>query len=427
MQGPATTGDFVLRTSGTQLAKSPVPLLWEVCVKSVTAALLIVLFAPSLAFAQADAGSTVIPVANSAEQTSPPPAPPLSPPPGTPGTGTSGAGTAPAAAPAAGQSALANAVQARTPEEQAKQSGFQFAFGLDHYLGTGTFVNPQLYASLIAAPSVSATYLFGVGGVRLAASARAIAFYEYTLPDSGNGRRFSPGDIRLGLVAPALFQDKALTKIALTPSVGLVVPASPESFTAGLITSISVGLAASRSISTKNFGGFDFRLTAGASKGVFTSRQNGLGPSQRDSLGLAVVLCRPNELVCVSNGANPAFSLSIGGSANWRATGNLIVFAGYTYTRTFRESLAAIGDETIPKTLDSEGSSAARVGLGALDLTRTFLGVSYQLNEHYNLDFYVFTEQNPLTPQRQVRFPLLSLNAWATNNTSLIVSLGAAY
>jgi hypothetical protein len=399
-------------------------------VKSVTTALLIVLSAPSLAFAQADAGTTMTPVANSIEQTSPPPAPPVAPAPGTtpPAAGAATAGTPGAAAPAAGQSALANAVQARTPEEQAKQSGFQFAFGLDHYLGAGTFVNPQQFASLIAAPSVAATYLFGIGGVRLAASGRAIGYYEYTLPDAQNGRRFSMADLRFGLVAPALFRDATITKIALTPSVGLVVPATPESFTSGLITSISVGLAASRSFSTKNFGGFDLRLTLGGSKGVYTSRQNGLGPQPRDRLGLAVTLCRPNETaVCDSNGPNPNFSLSVGGSANWRATGNLIVFAGYTYSRIFREPQSEAGDPTNPKTTDSEGSLAARQGQGAADATRTFLGVSYQLNEHYNLDFYVFTDQSPLTPQRRVRFPLLSLDTWANNNTSLIVSLGAAY
>ncbi len=333
------------------------------------------------------------------------------------------------------QNALANAVQARTPEEQAKQSGFQFAFGLDHYIGTGTFINPQYYASLTAAPSLAATYLFHPGGVTLAASGRVIAYYEYTLPDTGNGRRFFPQDIRLGLVAPSIFRDKAVTGIGLTPSVGLVIPATPESFTAGMITTVSLGVAATRSFNAGAIGSFDLRVSGGASKGVYTSPVNGIRKPNaasvtRDNLGTAVLVCRDSDVFCVSNGANPNFALSIGGNVNWRITGNIIAFGGYTYSHTFREALAEPGDPTISKTLDSNGNPAAQGGLGDADVTRTFLGLSYQLNEHYNLDFYMYTEQTPLVRKDAVwavRFPLGSFDNAASNNTSIVVSLGAAY
>lgn len=340
-----------------------------------------------------------------------------------------------AAAAAQQQNALANAVQARTPEEQAKQSGFQFAFGLDHYIGTGTFINPQYYASLTAAPSLSATYLFHPGGVTLAASGRVIAYYEYTLPDTPNGRRFFPQDIRLGLVAPSILRDKAVTGIGFTPSVGLVIPATQESFTAGMITTVSLGAAVTRSFNAGPVGSFDFRLSGGASKGVYTSPVNGIrkpnaSATTRDALGTAVLVCRDSDVFCVSNGANPNFALSLGGNVNWRITGNLIAFGGYTYSHTFREQLAAVGDPTIPQALDSNGNPVAQGGLGEADVTRTFLGLSYQLNEHYNLDFYMYTEQTPLVRKDAVwavRFPLGSFDNAASNNTSIVVSLGAAY
>lgn len=334
------------------------------------------------------------------------------------------------------QNALANAVQARTPEEQAKQGGFQFAFGLDHYLGTGTFVNSEQYASLVGAPSFAATYLFGVGSVRLAASARVSAFYEYTLPDTPNGRRFFPQDTRLGLVAPALFRDKAVTGISVTPSVSLVLPTSQESFTAGLISTIGVGAAATRSVKVGS-GGFDFRLTLSGSYGIFTNPVNGIrnvptsAPGNRDSLGNQIVIGRPDEPFAAINGMNPAFSGTVGGSVNWRTGGNLLMFAGYSYTRAFNQAATTnLNDPTIPQALDSNGNQVGRGGFGGGDVTRSFIGASYQLNEHYNLDFYVFTLQSPLRREGDkwvVRAPIGSFVDAASNNTSLIVSLGAAY
>ena len=334
------------------------------------------------------------------------------------------------------QNALANAVQARTPEEQAKQGGFQFAFGLDHYLGTGTFVNSEQYASLVGAPSIAATYLFGVGGVRLAASARLSAFYEYSLPDTPNGRRFFPQDTRLGLVAPALFQDKKFSGISITPSVSMVLPTSQESFTAGLITTIGVGAAATRSVKVGG-GGFDFRLTLSGSYGIFTSPVNGIrnppanAPGNRDSLGNQIVIGRPDETFAAVNGMNPAFAGTVGGSVNWRTGGNLLMFAGYSYTHAFNQAATLNpNDPTLPKALDSNGNQVGQAGMRGGDVTRSFIGASYQLNEHYNLDFYVFTLQSPLRREGDkwvVRAPIGSFVDAASNNTSLILSLGAAY
>lgn len=406
-------------------------------------ALLLSLIVPALAFA--DGGSTPAEAGHSAEAS---PVAQTAPAPAAPAATTEEKKDEPkaddkdkkAAAPAQPQqgNAIANAVQARTPEEQAKQSGFQFAFGLDHYIGTGTFVNPEYYASLTAAPSVSATYLFHPGGVTMAASGRVIAYYEYTLPDTQNGRRFFPQDLRFGLSAPSIFKDKALTGIGITPSFGLVIPASPESFTARMITSLSLGLAATRSVNAGAVGSFDFRLTAGLSKGIYLSPVGGISAEQAKAIGsqddraagISGVLCRGGEAMCAAAGTNPNFAVSLGGTMNWRVGGNFVVYAGYIYGHTFKEQVAAVNDPTLPQALDSNGNQVGRGGFGNADSARTYLGVSYQLNEHYNFDIYGYTDQPPLVRVGNTwapRFPLGSFDNPASNNTSLVVSLGAAY
>lgn len=398
-----------------------------------------VVLAPALALADAPVATASQPNDSQAQQTTtPPPPPPTAEPAKKDEKKDLKAGGA--AAPASGQqqqNAIANAVQARTPEEQANQAGFQFAFGLDHYLGTGTFVNPQLYSSLVGAPSVSATYLFGIKGIRLAASARVWAFYEYSLPDTPNGRRFFPQDTRLTLVAPALFRDKAVTGISITPSLVAVIPTSPESFTAGLITTIGAGAAVTRSVKVGG-GGFDFRLTLSGSYGIYTSPVAGVrnpstngAPVNRDAFGNQIVIGRPDETFAAVSGMNPAFSGTIGGGVNWRTGGNLLMFAGYSYTRAWNNAATTnLNDPTLPQALDSNGNQVGRGGMGGGDVTRAFIGASYQLNEHYNLDFYVFTLQSPLVRQGDkwvVRAPIGSFTDPASNNTSFIVSLGAAY
>lgn len=325
------------------------------------------------------------------------------------------------------ENTLANAVQARTPEEQAKQTGFQIITALDHWLGMGTFFDPKSYAYLSANLTVQPQVLFGVKGKRLAASATLRASYEYTLPDNDTGRRFSPGDIRLGLSAPALFRDKAVTGISVSPSAGLILPTSPESWNAGLITSFSLGLAATRSIAY-GAGGFDFRLVVGGSRGFFTGATNSIrASSNRDSFGNLLVVCRTGEAACATAGQNTAWSANLGGQVNWRINGEVIAYVGYTFIKTWREAAAGSLDDQSPKGVDSNGNSVARAGYGQVDRTSAFIGASYQLNEHYSLDLGMATVQTPLTATGQVRFPFFSFGAIADNSTTAYFTLTAAY
>lgn len=353
-------------------------------------------------------------------------------------TSTSSAPAATAAKPGAkkdekkdekGNNPLANAVQARTPEEQALQSGFQFITVLDTYLGMGTFVEARQYSYLASSLSVIPQYLFGIGKQRLVASASLRGVYEFTMPDVETGRRFSFFDTRVGVSAPALFIDKKVTGIAFSPSLGLTIPTSPESFNAGMITMLNLGVTMSR-----RAGPVDFRLNVSGSRGFFGQPFNGIrnptlngGSLPTDPNGNAKIICRVGEEFCGFSNWNTAWMLSAGGQVQWRATGSLLFFVGYTFIKTWREAATFTPDEFTAGALDANGNPVAKVGYGSADRTSAFFGASYQLSDHYSLDLYAFTIQTPLTATGQVRFPFLSFGAWADNATSLTFSLTAAY
>lgn len=379
--------------------------------------LLVCLMVPALALAQSTTPSTP----ESSSATPPPAAKPTDP-------------KAPAAAAAAKPAAnnpLANAVQARTPEEQANQSGFQLVTALDHYLGTGTFVNPQSFSSLSAWLTIIPQYLFSIGKQRLVASASIRGAWEYTLPDAETGRRWSIFDTRVGVSAPALFREK-LTKIAFSPSIGVTLPTSPESWNAGLITSINAGVTMSRSIGT-----VDFRANVSGSGFFYGQAVNGYrnpdpvnGTSPVDSNGNRLVICRPGETFCGYAGMNPLASLSMGGQVQWRATGSFLLYVGYTFIKTWRLPASTEVDAYTPKALDANGNPVAKPGAGSADRTSAFIGGSYQLNEHYSIDLGMSTIQTPLVIDtdgvQRVRFPFFSVYP-NDNATSIYFTLSAAY
>jgi hypothetical protein len=383
-------------------------------VKKALAALMISLLVPTAALAEDPAPSSTTP-APATSSTTPDPA---------------ATATATAAPKKDDKSALANAVQARTPEAQATQSGFQLITSLDHYLGVGTFVDARYYSSLSAWLTVIPQFLFAVGKQRLVASATLRGSYEYTLPDTETGRRWSVGDVSLGLSAPAFFRETKFTNISLSPSVGLSIPTSPESWNAGLITALRAGVTASRSVAT-----VDFRANVGVSASIYgqptTGYRNpnitGTGTPARDTNGNLLAVCRVGETICGAAGNNTAFTVSAGGQVQWRATGSFLLYVGYTYFRVWRYSANPVADQYTPQALDSRGNPVAKAGLGQFDRTSAYFGGSYQLNEHYSLDLGVSNVQTPLTPTGQVRFPFLSFGTWADNSTSIYFTLSAGY
>lgn len=343
--------------------------------------------------------------------------------PATPAPNGQAATTAPTA-----NNPLAKAVAAKTPEEQAKQSGIQLITTLDHYLGVGTFVDARYYSYLAAWLTIMPQYQFTIGKQHFAASATIRGSFEYTLPDAETGRRWGWSDLSLGFAAPAAFKEK-LTGISFTPSVGLTLPASIESWNAGLITALRGGVTASRSVAT-----VDFRANVSVSGSIYGQQVNGYrnptltGNSlPTDKSGNLLLVCRPGESLCGVSNNNPSVTLSVGGQVQWRATGSFLLYVGYTYIRGWRYSTNTQQDEFTPKALDANGNPVARVGMGSFDRTSAYFGGSYQLNEHYSLDLGVSTVQTPLTPTGQVRFPFLSFGTWADNGTNLYFTFSAGY
>ncbi len=318
---------------------------------------------------------------------------------------------------------LANAVLARTPEEQAKQSGFQVQIGAEHWLGVGTFVDMRYYSYLAVNFSAVVLYQFNLWDKRFRASASGRLTYEYTLPDNETGRRTTFYDTRLGLSAPALFKEKA-TGIAFTPSLGLTVPTSPESFNAGLITAVSASIAATRSV-----GRFDFNVSASAARAFFTSPQNNFkATTGRDANGVLLAACRSGETACAGGAANGLYTIAGGATVNWRITDDLILTAIYQFIRGYGADLVpAGGDQYTPKALDSNGNPVARSGLTPRDRTFGVIDLGYQLNDHYSVDLSVSTIQLPLTSTGLVRFPFFSFGSLADNSTSVNLGLTGAF
>ena len=335
------------------------------------------------------------------------------------------AAPAPNKAQPASSGSLANAVVARTPEEEAAQSGFSIVTILDHWLGMGTFVDARYYSSLAVNLNLMPRYQFTVKGVHLAASATARMVYEYTMPDVETGRRWAFYDTSVGLSAPVLFKEK-ISGIGITPGLGLTIPTSPESWNAGLITGVSLSLSFSRSVKT-----FDFSAAVSGRRSFYARDANVYAPANpnaRDQYGNLLAVCRAGESACAFNGMNGTWGASATANVAWRVTGDVMLYAGYSFIKGWK-SAASTGpsDPLNPQALDSNGNPVARVGEGQTDRTFGVFGASYQLNEHYSLDLSMTTIQTPLTATGQVRFPFFSFGSMADNTTSANFTISAGY
>ncbi len=402
--------------------------------KRAVAAILMLALVPGAALGQ-DSTQTPPPTQGDSNSSTAPTTPPAE------GSAAPAAPADPAAAAKKANNPLAKAVQARTPEEQARQSGFQIITSLDHYLGTGTFSDATMYSSLTAWLTIIPQYLFSIGGQRLVASGTLRGVWEYTMPDVATGRRWSLWDVSLGVSAPALFRDKAITGIAFTPSIGLTIPSSPESINARLITTVRAGVVMSRSFKLGDKGqGLDLRAVVSGSRSFFAIPANGYhnpeltGAPRVDSQGVAYATCRPGESLCGISGNNMAWLLSVGGQVQLRATGSLMFYVGYTFLKVWRYSATDLDPSVDPnasKAMTTDGQYAAKGGAGQFDRTSAFFGGSYQLNEHYSLDLGVSTIQQPLVVDGSgkfvVRFPFFATTNVNDNATSIYFTLTAAY
>ena len=332
---------------------------------------------------------------------------------------------APAAAPTASTTATASASGALAAlDEKEKQGGLSLGVDLDHSLGTGTFVDPNLYSYFGATLSVVPRYVFTARDVKIAASLAIRGAWEYTLPDNENGRRFSPGDTRLGLSAPAVYKNE-FTGVIVSPSIGILIPTTQESWQAGLITNLSVGLALSRPV-----GKFNFALTTNGSRGFHLTgasqvRSQPTGASdQLNSFSARKSALGKDEAFVGFSAWNTAWAFNLGGTISFQTTDELSFIVGYTYSRSWKYYGVAIGpDETLP--------ANAKYGAGQAERTSTVIAVNYQLTDHYGVSLSASTLQTPRSGAMggagYFRFPFWAINNAADNATSLSFTFSATY
>lgn len=310
------------------------------------------------------------------------------------------------------------------------QTGLTIGADLDHWLGTGTFVNPNYYSYLAANLSITLRYAFKVRETILAASLSGRLTYEYTLPDNSNGRRFSPWDTRLGISAPGLIKN-SFTGISISPSLGFVIPTTLESWNAGLITSLSAGLSVSKAL-----GRFEFLLTGSGARAFHTNPMNAIHAQNlaeqsqtRNSAGELTVLSRAGETLSDSAGMNTAWTASVGGNVKLRITDDLSVSVGYTYLHYWKYEVP--NDQYTPTALDSNGNPVAK-GNGQLDRTFGVIGADYALNDHFGVSLSASTIQVPRSPGASgqaggIRFPFWAIDNAASNATSVNFTFSASY
>lgn len=311
-----------------------------------------------------------------------------------------------------------------TPEQLAALTGVQFNVTLDHSLGAGTFIDSTKYAYLQGTLDVSARYAFAISGVRLAASGRGTVMYEYTPPDASNGRRVTWRDLSFGLSAPALYKNK-FTGINVTPSLSLVVPITPESWQATMITVLGAGVGLNRV-----FGPFIVQGSISGSRSFFASPQNGTRRSDYvDAAGNSVYIGRTGESYASVIGNNATWGLGGGLSVTFLANDELSFYASYSLRVGWRNAVTNDpNDPYNPQGMNSNGEPVADVGMGRADTVITSVGANYQLSDHWALTAYIFTAMPPRTADgKNFRFPFWAFEGAANNYSYVGLSLSAGF
>lgn len=365
---------------------------------------------------------TLVAVQASAQSAPPPAAPAATTATQTPATAT----PAPAvAAPSAGSAVL-------TPEQLAKLRGFFFSFSVDHSLGMGTFVDPKTYAALVANVNAFISYRTRLFDKSLSIGVQPFGLlgfsYEYTLPDTDNGRRLSWSDARVAVSMPALIRETN-TGIVITPSFNIIVPTTIESWGAGLISRLGFGLSMNRNFKTPigliiaNFGGL-------ATIGLFTNTQSVVRPTElRDQAGNPVVLCRDGETACGINNNNSFLAFQGSLNATWVATDSVFLSVSYGLQGSLRYAAVSQVDDLTPPSLDTNGNPVARVGMVRnADMQSASVSLSVNLTDAISGTLYLANFAPLLTAdQKSVRFPFVDVTGLANNNTSVGFSLSATY
>ena len=268
-------------------------------------------------------------------------------------------------------------------------------------LGAGTFVDPELYRYAGLWTNLTAGWGFEAGPVHLRPAARFSLGYELMMPDDATGTRVSVTPVALSLAATNLIDDPR-TGLRLTPVFGLTVPTALSASIP--LTTLSLALQLER-----RFGPVELALRSEVGKPLY-------------------VAVAPNPRPCIycTDAAQPGVSWSWGNSLQVEGwiTDSLSLGVSVAWNIAWRA--VAPNDPNDPNDPYAV-NPIPHPGLGRSDRTTARLFGSWAFTRLFGLSLEVDTTQTPLFVDRdgvqRVRFPFLSLGAWADNATVFFLSV----
>jgi hypothetical protein len=311
-----------------------------------------------------------------------------------------------------------------TPDQLASLSGINVNASFDTYLGQGTFYDASMYSYLASSLYLGARYLFALFGTKLAVSGSGSVAYEYTLPDSTTGRRWTWRDLGFSLSAPALLREKRLTGITMTPSLSVTVPITYESWASTTITVLGAGLSFSRSV-----GRFDFNASLSGSHHFVVSQVPSI-PGRFDFDNRPTTLCRAGDPTTCGGTqyGNVDWALGMSLAAVARITENLSVSVQYGLRTAWKYQVASSTDPGNAQAVTSAGISVQCSGYCRGDSVNTSIGINYQLSDHWGVQLYTHTTMPPLNSLGTApRFPFWDLESGPLNRSQLGTSLAASF
>ena len=332
------------------------------------------------------------------------------------------------AKPASAQSALVNPADPTGPTASlAAAAGgnpnkkFRVGLSLGNSMSTAIFAGQEFSDFAGSNLSVAPSYSFEAAGLKLNASASASASYEYTTPDNSLARRFNWNDVGLNLSAPAVYKNE-FTGISISPTLGLTLPVSRESWWRGSVTNMTAGLGFGRQFGKLSLGG-----RVGGSKTFYTEVTQTLSERQqarRDDVENLIFICRTDQASCGLRGVPSLWALSGGVNASYALLDKLTLSIGINLSK--RRAYEVPADEYSSKALDSNGKSVISAN-GEMDMMMGSLGASYRVTDRLMATFSYATAQTPKTADNQrFRFPWYS-PYWTGGYTSLQLGLSTSF
>lgn len=316
-----------------------------------------------------------------------------------------------------------------TPEQLAKLQGLFVSASIDQYVGLGTFAAPDRAAAVGTWVNAFLSYRKIIGGRNYALGVQPFGAqgvtYEYTMPDNATGRRIVNDDARLVLSMPALYKD-SLTGITLNPNINVIIPTTPESWHAGLITRVGVGGTAARGVPLPQ-GLLQLSLGGFATYGIYTQTANVVKiDDRRDKQGNNVVITRAGEQYAdiANNNSMINFRGWLGGT--WLANDWFFVSMSYGVIANWKYPVPT--DENTPKAFTSSGQGVARGGLVEDILQFGSVSIAVNITDVMSASLYLYNLAPMFTRNYQgVRFPFVNYTGLTQNFTIVGLSLAATF